>query len=245
MAEEDRTVREEGVTVRDTDGPTVREMGNAETRGTTTVRESDARSSQAVGWLPTAIAVNHKIIKALPARGGEADIYLVGAFDTADATTKRVAKVYRQGIEPKEEVLRRVRDADPHYVVRIEDYGQDAVTGRWWELMEHVEHDNLGMLMEREGPTLSADVVMVILQELNDALGELHELDLEHRDLKPGNVLVRSRDPLNLVLADFGISSVMSATIHFTNAARTMRYAPPEATSGVIERATWTTGPWE
>lgn len=257
MAEETGTVCEDDATVRDTGtaethgGATVREgsaearggatvrEGNAETRGGATVRENDARPRQAAGWLPAAIGARHRIIEALPARGGEADLYVVGALDPADGAKRRVAKVYRQGIDPKEEVLQRVRDADPRHVVQVEAHGQDGATGRWWELMEYVEHGSLRQLMEREGPALPVDVVMAILGELNDALGGLHGLDMEHRDLKPGNVLVRSRDPLQLVLTDFGITSVMSATVHFTNAARTVRYAPPEAASGVIEHTTY------
>ena len=181
------------------------------------------------------------MVEALPARGGEADLYVVEARRDAGAgATRRVAKVYRQGITPKEDVFTRVRAADPAHVVRLEAHGEDA--GRWWELMEYVEHGSLRMLLEREGPKLPDDLVLDVLRQLNEALVGLHALPLEHRDLKPGNVLVRSRTPLDLVLTDFGISSVMNASVHFTAANhRTVRYAPPEALVGNarIEHTTW------
>ena len=76
------------------------------------------------------------------------------------------------------------------------------------------------------------------------------------RDLKPENVLVRRREPIDVVIADWGIASVLEATVVFTTVARTIRYAPPEAIGGVatdeqgacgtvsaIERTRWDAWP--
>ena len=249
MAEEDRrTVREESATVREAGGAaTVRDAGIAGTPGDATVRDDQAdapeasaasQAAAAGGWLPPSVAESYRIVKALPAQGAEADIYVVESLSVPDAR-QRIAKVYRQGQDPNEAALEKIREADPRHVVQVEAFGQDAATGRWWEIQEYVEHGSLRNLIEREGPALPADLVMAILRELNDALGKVHELEMEHRDLKPSNVLVRSYDPLDLVLIDFGISSVMSATVHFTTASRTPRYAPPEAISGSFEHTTW------
>ena len=241
MQQNGDTVREDGATVRE-GGVTVREGG-------TTVREgvesspppaTPSQEQQAAGWLPPNLAADYRVIESLPARGAEADLYVVDARDAEDET-RRVAKVYRQGIAPKEDVLRLVEQAEPAHVVRVEAYGQDADTGRWWELMEYVEQGSLRQLLEQEGPELPEDLIRDILRQLNDALASLHRLPLEHRDLKPGNVLVRSRTPLDLVLSDFGIASVVEASMHFTGRAQTMKYAPPEASGStvVIERTKW------
>ena len=186
------------------------------------------------------MAANYRVVESLPARGGEADLYVVDAR-AAEGEPRFVAKVYRQGIAPKEDVLSLVEQAEPAHVVRVEAYGQDADTGRWWELMEYVEQGSLRQLLEREGPELPEDLIRDLLLQLNDALASLHRLSLEHRDLKPANVLVRSRTPLDVVLIDFGIASVVEASMHFTGRAQTMKYAPPEALSStvVIERTKW------
>ena len=265
MRDSGATVRDSGATVRDS-GATVRENpptgradGAAARENRAVVREGGAtareetgtppwtpppsagasQQEQAPGWLPESLAADWRVVEALPARGGEADLYVVesrgAAFQAGGSTrspTRQVAKVYRQGIAPKEGVFTRVRAADPAHVVRLEAYGQDA--GRWWELMEYVEHGSLRVLLEREGPKLPDDLVLDVLRQLNDALAGLHALPLEHRDLKPGNVLVRSRTPLDLILTDFGISSVMNASGHFTDTARTIRYAPPEAIGSIV-----------
>ena len=230
VRETTRALRESGATVRES-APTRRESG-------ATVREAPdpsasaapAREPQAAGWLPNVLANDYRAIESLPARGAEADLYVVAA--RGDDTARRVAKVYRQGVKPKRDVLERVRAADPPHVVRIESHGQEA--GRWWELMEYAEHGSLRKLIEREGPRFPESLVAEILRQMNEALAGLHELPLEHRDLKPANVLVRSRDPLDLALTDFGISSVMRASVHLTDTARTLRYAPPEAIGSVV-----------
>ena len=223
MQQGDKTVREDGATVRES-GATVREDGATVREDGATVREgvesssssaTPAQEAQAAGWLPPVLAANYRVVESLPARGGEADLYVVDALD-AQSKTRFVAKVYRQGIAPKEDVLSLVKQAEPAHVVRVEDYGQDADTGRWWELMEYVEQDSLRQLLEQEGPKLPEDLIRDILQELNDALTDLHRLSLEHRDVKPDNVLVRSRTPLDLVLIDFGIASVVEEEMHFT-----------------------------
>ena len=237
-----------GKTVRDDrgaapGGATIRE-GNATVReGSATVREEApprSRDEPVAGWLPPTLAADYRIVQPLPALGGEADLYVLERrrpAPDAGGAARLVAKVYRHGITPKDDVIRRVHEADIPHVVRLEDRGQDA--GRSWELMEYAEHGSLRQLIEQEGPSLPDDLVRDVLRQLNDALAGLHALSLEHRDLKPGNVLVRSRTPLEIALTDFGISSLMDESIRRTSASRTALYAPPEAITGVIEHTTF------
>ena len=227
MQQGDDTVREDEATVRE-GGATVREDG-----GSPSPSAAPSQEAQAASWLPPDLAANYCVIESLPARGGEADLYIVGPRD-GQFKTRFVAKVYRQGIAPKEDVLGLVQQAEPAHIVRLEAYGQDAATGRWWELMEYVEQGSLRQLLEQEGSQLPDALIRDILRQLNDALASLHRLSLEHRDLKPANVLVRSRTPLDLVLIDFGIASVVEATMHFTGKAQTIKYAPPEALGSMV-----------
>ena len=223
------TVREDQVTVRESEA-TVREG-----LGQSPPSAARSQEGQVAGWLPESLAANFRIMESLPARGGEADLYVLEPRNTSHNTvgeSRRLAKVYRNSIAPNVDVIKRVQAADPAHVVRIEAYGQDA--DRWWELMEYVERGSLRVLIEQEGPRLHGDLVRNILQQLNDALADLHKLPLEHRDLKPDNVLVRTRTPLDLIVTDFGISSLMDASHHFTLAARTIKYAPPESIGTVV-----------
>lgn len=56
---------------------------------------------------------------------------------------------------------------------------------------------------------LSEDEVLEMFAQATSALQYLHEHGVTHRDLKPGNILVRSRRPapINIVLSDFGLAT--------------------------------------
>ena len=230
---------------------TIREGGNGSSGSRTvresagvggTVRESDAgatlregigaagqdRSSSPVWRLPGFLASRFEVVEELPARGSEADLYVVSNAGGQHF----VAKVYRRGIRPKEEILGILKGAAFEHVVKYEEFGEED--GRWWELIEYIEHSSLRALIDEKGPRLPGATAKQVLQELNDALTHLHALSIEHRDLKPDNVLVRTREPLDLVLADFGVASVMDASFRFTETARTIRYAPPEAVGTIV-----------
>jgi serine/threonine protein kinase len=201
---------------------TVRERSQ-ESGPVRTILESPGTAGSGGGaWLPSALAERFRIVRTFPARGFEADVHVV-----VDGRRKEwVAKVYRNGITPKSDVLERIRGADRRHVVGLEEFGLSD--GRWWELLEYIPHATLSELLGqdgRRGPALAK----AILQQVAAALAHLHALDIVHRDLKPDNVLVRKKEPLDLVLTDFGIASIVEGASRFTRTARTLRYAPPEA----------------
>jgi serine/threonine protein kinase len=59
------------------------------------------------------------------------------------------------------------------------------------------------------GLTLSA--ILTLLKQAIAALLHLHSLGILHRDLRAANVLVDSLDPLQIRVADFGVSHLLSA----------------------------------
>lgn len=178
--------------------------------------------------LPKALKANYRIVRPLPTQGAEAELLLVEALTGGPI---RVAKIYRQGILPKREVQERIARIDLKH--RVEILESNTSDGYAYELMEFCA---LGSWREhmRAGP-LSAPLLLALIKELATAIAEVHTVDLIHRDLKPENILVRTMEPLDLVLTDFGISSILDATQRFTSTARTLSYAPPESLSGVID----------
>lgn len=64
-----------------------------------------------------------------------------------------------------------------------------------------------------------------VLIQLLTAVNYLHEQPFVHRDIKPDNVLVQSRDPLLVKLSDFGLSKASNSLHTFCG---TTLYAAPE-----------------
>jgi hypothetical protein len=88
----------------------------------------------------------------------------------------------------------------PH-VVRIFDLGQED--DRDYIVMEYVEGGSLADRLEADGAWAPARAARVGLQVL-DALATAHDAGIVHRDVKPGNILMR--DDGTAALADFGIA---------------------------------------
>lgn len=67
----------------------------------------------------------------------------------------------------------------------------------------HLEYARRGPLSNLKNITISESVL--VLTQCLSALSYLHGEQLAHRDIPPNNILVRSRAPFDVVLADFGL----------------------------------------
>ena len=174
------------------------------------------------------------ILEQLPTKGAEADIFVIDA-----GGERRVLKLYRHRMEPKVEVLRRVADVsrrNRQYFVEFFDTGFDETTGRWYELQEYMP---LGSLKDIPQDVKRApDFIARFVPELAGAIHCLHENGIIHCDIKPANILIRSLDPPDIVLTDFGISSILAADMSqkMTGLKGTPMYWAPEAFSREIGR---------
>ncbi|ONI84767.1 hypothetical protein ALI22I_30190 [Saccharothrix sp. ALI-22-I] len=107
--------------------------------------------------------------------------------------------------------------------------------GRPWIVMELIEGPSLAEVVERVGP-LPEHRVVEIARQLLDALADIHEQGVLHRDVKPANVLL---DGDRVVLTDFGIAAVEGGTaLTATNQLiGSPQYLAPERINGEGARA--------
>ncbi len=97
--------------------------------------------------------------------------------------------------------------------------------------LEYVEGEDLVSAVRVEGPGLLLEAAAEALR----ALGFLHDFGLIHRDVKPGNLLVRKRPRLGcrLVVLDFGLAlRDDSEDVSAAGAAGTIPYLAPEILRG-------------
>lgn len=176
--------------------------------------------------LPASITSEYDYLHDLPAWGGEADIALL----QAKASGQRVIfKYYKTGLGPDPKAMLALRGADPAHVVRLIDF-HDGPEGTW-EVQEYCEPGSLRTWVAARGGRLGTEVLEAVVREIGQALSYLHGLGsgIAHRDLKPGNVLVRAQSPLDLVLADFGIAKAQQHLTQLTTTVKgTWQYAAPE-----------------
>ena len=121
-------------------------------------------------------------------------------------------------------------------IAAVFDYGEEIAQDGTGEtlaylVMELVEGEPLSALLAREG-ALSTATTLSLLRQTAFALAEAHRAGVVHRDVKPGNILVRPDGSLKIT--DFGIAwSARSVALTRTGQViGTPQYLSPEQAEG-------------
>jgi serine/threonine protein kinase len=116
-------------------------------------------------------------------------------------------------------------------VVDVYDFYSDAQVA--FLVMEYVDGDPLSRTLGRVG-RLTAARTMALIAQAADALEAAHQAGIVHRDVKPGNLMVRANG--TLVLTDFGISrSALATQLTGTGTVLgTASYLSPEQAAGQV-----------
>ena len=190
------------------------------------------------GWtrvnLPPELAGRFSIVEELGS-GGEGFVLLVRDADGAEF----VVKLYHPNLAFDDKASSLLASAKREHVLSMVP-GRTA-DGSRFEVLEWCEPGTLRDLLN-DGRRLD---VAVVVAELASALEHIHGLRLDgdadarlvHQDLKPDNVMVRTLEPLDLVLGDFGLARMIAGSRHYTNRQQGSRaWAPP---SGEAVTAGW------
>jgi tRNA A-37 threonylcarbamoyl transferase component Bud32 len=120
-------------------------------------------------------------------------------------------------------------------IAAVYDFGQD-VDDTAYLVMKFVDGEPLNRLLDRCGP-LVPERVMELVAQAAEALRAAHDAGVIHRDVKPGNLIVRPDG--SVVLTDFGIARVTGNDVTGVELIRgTAKYlAPEQATGGEITPA--------
>ena len=174
--------------------------------------------------------VQYRNIRCLSDSSGEAQIFLVAKDDK-----EYVLKVYYPSFDVNKKLLQTIRSFDFEMIVKLYDFGKTYVEGkhRSYELMEHLKGGTLNKY------DLGGDLNQFrrIALQGAAALSYCHNNNILHKDIKPSNFFFRDEQHEELVLGDFGISSMLEkdGKAHRTTQARTPIYAAPEMYADVID----------
>ncbi|KAK0730651.1 hypothetical protein B0H67DRAFT_474534 [Lasiosphaeris hirsuta] len=139
--------------------------------------------------------------------------------------------VLDQKVENEMKIMQQVKH--PHIVNYVEHLDWDDRL--LIIIMEYIAGGDLGKLIAEFGPLTEMEV-RSIARQLLDAIGYLHDKNITHRDVKPDNILVSSRNPLIVKLTDFGLSKMIDNEETFLRTfCGTLLYCAPEVYSEFTE----------
>lgn len=168
--------------------------------------------------------------RCLSDNSGEAQVFLVER-----GGREFVLKIYYPNFVVKKSLLKMIKNMEMEMIMKVMDFGKTYVDGknRDYELMEYLEGGTLNDT-HAEG---DLDQFRRVALQAAAALAFCHNNGIIHKDIKPSNFFFRDKEHKELVLGDFGISSVMSEgeRMHRTTQARTPVYAAPEMYFDVID----------
>jgi serine/threonine protein kinase len=87
-------------------------------------------------------------------------------------------------------------------IIHILDIFEENNTAYY--VMEYIEGGSLSDVVKRCG-ALDEAIAVTYIRHIADALDYIHEQKINHLDVKPGNIMVRTKDD-NAILIDFGLA---------------------------------------
>ena len=144
---------------------------------------------------------------------------------------------FQWGLERFLDEARTLARFDHRHIIKV--YRFFEAHGTAYLVMEYAEGETLSAYLTSKG-TLSEAELKGILYPLLDALAVIHRADFLHRDIKPGNIVLRDADG-SPVLLDFGSArQAIGAKSRSVTSIVTPGYAPIEQYSSRGRQGAWT-----
>lgn len=177
-----------------------------------------------------------RVLRQISSTAGRRDRYLVRK-EAGEGTA--ILTLYHHGWEPDPSVYDALRRVALEHVPKI------LATGRWQDrAFEVAEELTGGTLADLGIVAIDSAGIRRIAYELGKALDALAEVGLRHRDIRPGTLLVRNRDAIDLVIGGFGSSRLSEYDLDIVSPLEVTRYTAPEAVAGGVAAASdwWSLG---
>lgn len=189
-----------------------------------------------------------RILHPINTTTGLRDCYFVQAKNPAgegsetggvEVPRRGILTLYHHGAEPDPQVYATLRQLDRDHVPEI------YATGRWNDRAYEVAEQLTGGTLADLGMVIQEPAtVRQVVFELGKALDAFAENGLRHRDIRPGTLLIRSREPLDMVIGGFGSARLSEFDLDIVSPLEITRYMAPEAVAGGVAAASdwWSLG---
>ncbi len=196
---------------------------------------AEGDQTEDVAGLPSA-PDGWRTVRRLPRAGQIRESIVV---ERASDGRRGILSIYSEGSDPDPEIYLALRTVSTEHVPEVFETGR--IGGRSYEITEAIGGGTLA-----DVGVVAGDITHLrhVLSEIGTALAALGECGLRHRDLRPDSILVRSRQPLDLVIADFGSARLSDYDLDVVSPLETTRYSAPEALAGGVAAASdwWSLG---
>jgi serine/threonine protein kinase len=168
---------------------------------------------------------------------------------TSTHSSVYLAEREKTGVKMVLKVLRQIPDANDESIAAFDRFLQE------YEMIADLDHPNIvkiydlgvaddhahiameyldgGDLRQRISEKIFANVAVKYLREIASALARIHEVGILHRDLKPGNIMLRRDNSIALI--DFGLAKRLRLEMEITGSGEifgTPYYMSPEQGHG-------------
>nr|WP_314265482.1 AAA domain-containing protein [uncultured Moellerella sp.] len=152
-----------------------------------------------------------------------------------------VLTLYHSGSEPDPAVYDLIRTLPREHVPEF------FAIGRWNERAWHVAEELTGGSLAafiHSGHYWQPQELQTLVRELGQALLSFSEHGLRHRNLCPENLLIRRRDPLDIVIIEYGSACLSEFDLDIVSPLDITRYSAPETLAGGVAAASdwWSLG---
>ncbi len=179
----------------------------------------------------------------LSEKGGMAKIYRAFNTETGRDVALKVLRTEHIGESEvtkkfirESEILKKVKSTDINASVP-EVYNSGTIKTGVIELpfieMEYIDGIDLSEHLKRKG-TLNPEDAEKIVSVIAGTLNSAHISGVIHRDLKPGNIILRSDSAFEVVVLDFGVGKMMDSKSVTIGGYGTAAYMSPEQCSGSV-----------
>ncbi|WP_182481394.1 protein kinase domain-containing protein [Nocardioides immobilis] len=188
--------------------------------------------------LPAPLAEEYRIVRRL-GLGGQGSVYLCERIVDGHQVAIKLYSVAMSRLDAT--VIEKLATAPAEHIV-------PTTFGQWgeecWEIQEYLPLGTIGDIRQHFAGTLPDAVAHAVVADLTEAVAAAHARELLHRDIKPSNILIRSLDPIDLVLADFGLVRNLLAGAQVGSRSATPGYRSPDTAQGIwrLESDWWAVG---